>query len=410
MRRSPLVVQALVVGALIALPNEDVRAQVGLQVRSGNTWGAVAEMSTPGPVSLRWKWDGVGIPTRVTWQLTTQPPASTGAPPVSNPVSAGGGLNLPGKSGAYEQFSVTPPPSVRFPFYIRVRADVVVKGDAGAEKGVFSRWITVRELARAAPVPTVSTAPTRAAPVTSGLSEPQKTAGVAVDPTRTAGVAVDATPPLRITLARIQTKATARTDYESKGPGAIGARAPLNRIYVMMVAIELNRSNLEQSLVRVQATPVYPVTTNSTVQAHVPLWGPYSGAARPIAGTGGDVLLMMALMQRYGSRELGISEALILKGIREQLSLIKGIDPGDVKQVLLKRFAQDNEAAARQDRIDRPVAYNVWSRILLLTKLNDNLLQRAREGEIIELTQDYGAATGLASTGGQFTVVFDMRR
>ena len=374
MRQSPRVVQALAIGGLIALPNEGVHAQVGLQVQSGTLWGAVVDIGTLGPVTLRWKWDGVGMPTKVRWALTTQTPGALlqgAAFPQEGP------LNLPAKGGAYEEFTVTPQPSVRLPFYIRVDAYVAVKGEA-AERIVSSRWITVRQMARAAPVAT----------------------GV---------VAADATP-LRITLARIQTKATSRSDYESKGPGAIGVPAPLNRIYVVMVAIELNRSNLEQSLVRVQATPIYPVTTYSTVQAHVPIWGPYSGAARPIAGTGGDVLLMMALMQRYGSRDLRISEALILKGLREQLSLIKGIDPGDVKQVLFRRFAQANEAAAKQDRIDRPVAYNMWSRILLLTKLNDNLLQRARDGDIIELTQDYGTPTGIGSAGGQFTVVFDLRR
>ena len=78
MRRSPLVVQALVIGASLALPNEGVHAQVGLQVRSGKLWGAVVDMGTLAPVTLRWKWDGVGMPTKVRWALT-DPDKGTGS-------------------------------------------------------------------------------------------------------------------------------------------------------------------------------------------------------------------------------------------------------------------------------------------------------------------------------------------
>jgi hypothetical protein len=373
-----------VVAGIITVPLARLQAQVGLWVQSGNTWTGITEIRSLGPVNLRWRWDGAEVPTLVRWNLTTQPPDFT---QLTNPVSLTGNLQLPAKGGEYEPFTVTPHPAVHFPFYIRVRVDLAARGDTPA-KSVFSRWITVRQMTL---VPRV-TEPTRAAPTTTGSIDPLKTAA-------------DATP-LRITLARIHTKATARTDYEAAGPGATGPRAPVNRVYAMMVSIELNRSNLEQSLVRVKATPVYSVTPNSTVQAHIPIWGP-DDAARPIAGTGGDVLLMIALMQRYGDRALGISEALILKGLREQLSLIKGITPSDVKQVLFKRFAQDNEKAAEQGRNDRPVPFNVWSRPVLLTP---STLQRARDGEIVEVTQTFGTATGLGSTGGQFTVVFDMRR
>lgn len=398
MRRPTCMKVLAVVAGLATVPLVRLQAQVGLWVQSGTAWGGTAQMASAGPVKLRWRWYGADAPTQVNWQLTTQAPASTVT--ATQPVSQAGSVGLPTKGGVDQLFTLTPIAAVQLPFYVRLQVQVAAKGDA-AVKHVYSRWITVRAPIRAtsspvAPLSPATTEPARAAPT--GSTEPLKTAGVAGDAT-----------PLRIRLARIHAMATARTDYEAAGPGAIGRLAPVNQIYAMMVSIELNRANLEQSLVRVKATPVYHVTTGATIQAHIPIWGP-DDAARPIAGTGGDVLLMVALMQRYGSRSLGISEGLILKGIRAQLSLIKGIDAGEVKAVLLKTFAKENESAADQDRNDRPVPYNLWARPILLTTFSDNLLQRAREGEIIELTQNFGTATGLGSTGGRFTVVFDMRR
>ena len=95
---------ALPVFLAVVMHATAAHAQVGLQVRSGNLWGAVVEMGALGPVNLRWKWDGVGTPSRVGWQLASTTSPSTTTSRDNDPIAQEGPLRVPASGGSVQAF------------------------------------------------------------------------------------------------------------------------------------------------------------------------------------------------------------------------------------------------------------------------------------------------------------------
>ena len=318
MRQSPLVVRALAIGALIALPYEELRAQVGLQARNGNLWGAVVELSASGPVSLRWKWDGVGTPSKVVWQLATSTTSTR-----DNPIALEGALGVPAATGVYNPFTVTPPSSLRLPLYVRVRVD-------NAGKAAYSRWITIR-------------------PATSTTAASGTTAG-------TSGT--DQLIPIKVYLTGIEAIRTALNTYENAPLTANGQPVKTDMVYPIAVTIELNWGDIAKSQVVVASSPVVGLTAGQTLGLKLPVWGPYNG---PLAmkEQGQDAIMMLALMHRYQSPAISTLESAILSDIRAGLRAVAPTASTQAKDKirseLLAAFRRALQEATEGDRPDRPV-------------------------------------------------------
>ena len=114
--RTCLLVAALAATRLTATP---VAAQVvTLQVRQGTSWASTGTFQTPGAATLRWRWSGGSVPSRVTWQLAL---GGTVRSPVLKEVS----LRAPA-AGQYAEFTLSAenvPLQAPAGFRVRVRIE-----------------------------------------------------------------------------------------------------------------------------------------------------------------------------------------------------------------------------------------------------------------------------------------------
>ena len=104
LHRSVMLIVALT--AADAIEASAIEAQVALQVRSGDRWQGTAELARAEAVTFRWRWDGLGSPSRAVWQLATKPPASTAITRASDPVAREPALSVPTRAGVYHEFKV----------------------------------------------------------------------------------------------------------------------------------------------------------------------------------------------------------------------------------------------------------------------------------------------------------------
>jgi hypothetical protein len=132
--------QSCLVFALLA-PLAAADAQVAIQVKSGTTWTANITISSVGPITFRWRWDGTESLTGVGWQLATVTPTSTATTRSTDVVAGDTPMRLPAVKGGYQEFTVTPQRNWPAKFYIRVRA-------TAGRKVAYSRWVTVTTVTR----------------------------------------------------------------------------------------------------------------------------------------------------------------------------------------------------------------------------------------------------------------------
>jgi hypothetical protein len=300
-------------------------AQVGLQVRNGALWGSVVDLSAAGPVSLRWKWDGVGTPSRAVWQISTSTTTTT-----SRDGNPEGVLSIPTTTGVYQPFSVTVPSRMRLPVYIRVRVD-------NAGKSAYSRWITVRPV-------TTTTGATGATATTSGTT-----------PTPLPGSTQLV--PIKVTLTGIEAIRTARIDY-NKYTNADGESVTTDDLYLIAVAIDLKWTDIKESKVKLSRITDVRMTSGQTKSLSRPVWGPY-GEGYPIQGQGLDAMMMFAVMHRYGSTSFGTVEAAVLSEVRDELKGLELMLPKLTKEAvrlqLVASFRRGLQNAFDGQTPDRPV-------------------------------------------------------
>ena len=391
---------ALPVFLAVVMHATAAHAQVGLQVRSGNLWGAGVEMGALGPVTLRWKWDGVGTPTRVEWQLASTTSPSTTTSRDSDPIAQEGPLRVPASGGVYQLFTVTPQTGTRLPFYIRVRVE-------NAGKAVYSRWITVRAATRAAPVagssgsteplPTAGTQPTN----------PLQTAGTQPTIPLTSGTVLD-DQPLQVLLAGITALRTARVGYR-EAPLTTNSTSGVNidYVYAIAVSIAFNWSDLPNSAVLVKASPVAGLAANMKFAMKIPVWSP-SGGPAPIKGHGENAVIMVAVMHRYGSPTISVLEGAILSAVKNRLKAAESnYGPASgfmLRTELLKEFisalrkATEGSGASR----DLPVDMGELGWAHLLGGPSSTIgqeLEAARKGTAPPYAVLFGSDT---NRGGQF--------
>jgi hypothetical protein len=141
LHRSVMLIVALT--AADAIEASAIEAQVALQVRSGDRWQGTAELARAEAVTFRWRWDGLGSPSRAVWQLATKPPASTAITRASDPVAREAALSVPTRAGVYQEFKVPLESGLPSELFVRVRVDI-------GGKSAFSRWTSVKVLTVAA--------------------------------------------------------------------------------------------------------------------------------------------------------------------------------------------------------------------------------------------------------------------
>jgi hypothetical protein len=378
-------VHASFVAALLATSANSAAAQVGLQVRSGNLWGAAVEMGALAPVNLRWKWDGVGTPTKVLWQLSTSTSTSTTTRD-SDPIAREGALRVPSSGGVYQLFTVTPATGTRLPFYIRVRVE-------NAGKALYSRWITVNAATRAAPV--------------AGTIAPQTTAGLLTDDQ-----------PIRVVLTGIHALRTANLSYDINAPHGSGSvrRVEIDGVYVIAASVEYNWTDFAASAVMVKSTPVVALTSGQKFVMQLPIWGP-SGSPRLIKGKGDDAVMMLAVMHRYKSEAIAILEAVILGEIRNSLKLAApGASTMTKEQARLHTLFAFRRglytATVKPDVMwpDRPVEWGEEGWAELVGGSGSTLgqqLQAARSGQVAPFEVWFGDEM---RAGGWFRLLLEFRR
>ena len=371
-----IVILASLIASTLATP-AGANAQVGLQVWNNPTWGAVIDLAALGPLELRWKWDGVGTPSRVVWQLSRTNTTTTSTAR-DDGIAQEGPLHLV-TPGVYQGFKVTPSSSLRLPVYIRVRVD-------NAGKSVYSRWITVR--ARTSTTATGTTAGTGA---TTGTPPSGGLEGV----------------PIRISLSGWDVIRTASSTYENNPNAAGGQPVTVDQMYALTVAIQLNWADIAHSPVNVQATSVLGMTAGHFYGFNVPFWN-FNGGAAPIAGRGEDVVMMLALMHRYGNPAISTLKAAITTEVGNALiSFVPTGAAGSKEQVrskLLEVFKRALQNATQGKGFDRPVVMdaNGWAELVggpLSTIAKQ--LEYARLGNSLPLFVTFGSD---ANNGGHFRV------
>lgn len=365
-------------------------AQVGLQVRSGNLWGATVSMAALEPVNLRWKWDGVGTPTRVVWQLAPTTSTSTTTSRDNDPIAQEGSLRVPSSGGVYQVFSVTPSAGTRLPFYIRVRVE-------NAGKAVYSRWITVNAATRAAPVLGAS-----------GTTQPPATEGVTAAPLPTAADVTDAQA-IRVLLTGIEAWSTATVGYDGSDPVTL-QRVNIDFVYVLVASVEFNWADLAKSEVAVRSTPVLGIALGKKINLQTPIWPP-SGTARPIKGDGENVAMMHAIMHRYHGPPISITQSFILSEIKNRLNLPAPFLKSDMKELVLNAFNRGiQKATATVSTPDRPVegGEHGWGKLVWdnLYGIGDQL-EAARAGKVVPWIDNYG---NNVNKGGRFRLHLEFRR